>query len=132
MQLQFNDLYAANVHAVKRMAKLNSRVWNRTSDEQLNLLRACTECGQRQLGLWSGGNGAPRPADFLAAEADIFKELTGQVVEYSRIVAANAHDAAGETMSCIEEFFEPLRQSQNGNGDEAESQKVTRQKRSAA
>jgi hypothetical protein len=132
MQMQFNDLYTANADAMKRMAKLNSRVWDRIRDEQFNLLRVCTECGQRQIGIWGNGNGAQRPDDFVAAETDILKQLSRQMVEYSRIVVANAHDAVSEAMNCVEELFESFDQSQDGNGEETEAKIVTHEKRSVA
>lgn len=130
MQAQFNDFYSANVSAMKRLAESNWRVWDRFREQQIKLLDVCADCGQRQLALWNGnGNGAQKPAEFFAAEADIGKQLSEQWVESSQIMLTSTRDAANEIMSCIEGLSEPLSRPANDGGGEIPTLKGARMKR---
>lgn len=133
MPAQLNDLYTANVNTMKRVTELSLRVWDRFNQQQLNLLRTYSECGQRQLGLWSGGNGAQRPTEFFAVEADIAKRLSRQVLDSSRIMLATAQDVACAAMNCAEELLGSLSRPEDKSGAETEvQQKVVHHKRPAA
>jgi hypothetical protein len=133
MQAQFNDLYSANVSAMKRVAESNWRVWGRFREQQIKLLDVCADCGQRQLALWNGnGNGAQKPAEFFAAQADIGRQVSEQLVEYSQVMLTSTRDAANEIMSCIEGLSEPLSRPANDDGGENQTLKGARMKRSAA
>lgn len=72
------------------------------------------------------------PVEFFAAQADIGRQLSEQLVEYSRILLASTGDTANEMMSCIEGLSEALRRPVNDDGGESQTLKGARVKRSPA
>ncbi|MGH8469039.1 MAG: phasin family protein [Gammaproteobacteria bacterium] len=129
MQAQFNDLYATRFDVMKRIAESNWQAWDRLTKQQIKLLGVYADCGQRQYAL-RNGNGVQRPADFLAAQADIARQLAGQLVQYSQVMFTGTLETAKELMSCIE-GSEPPDRTPNYDGGETETLKPARPKRAA-
>lgn len=131
MQAPLNDLYAASVDAMKRLAESNWRSWARFTEKHITLLKVCADCGQRQFALWNG-NGVQKPADFFAAQADSVRQLSAHLAEYSKVVATGTRDAANEVVRCIEGLSESLDRSRDDDGGDTEALKSVRTKRSGA
>lgn len=104
MQAPFNDPYATSVDVMKRLTESNWHVWDRFTEQQNKLLGVCADCGQRQFALWNE-NGVQKPADFFAAQADIARQLSAHLIEYSKVMVTGTVDAAKDLWSVVSKDF---------------------------
>jgi Phasin protein len=92
------DVYTTGFKAINRLAEANLHAWREVTAQQAKLVGFYADCGQQQLTLWGG---AAKPADFLAAESDLTREMSQRYIEHSSALFSDTAKAMAEIIGSL-------------------------------
>lgn len=97
---QMNEFCSQACAAMKDYGQINTRFWERCTEQQLQFLRLCTEYGQREFELWTNGKDLPA---LTAGQAQIAREWVTKVTERCSEGFASLRDTSAEVMVLVDQ-----------------------------
>ncbi len=98
---QINDFYSKAYTAMQDYAQINTRFWNKCTEQQLEFLQLSREFGEREFELWTNGKDL---SGCLAAQSNLAMEFSKKFADRCGAALASCTEAGTETMSAFEVF----------------------------